>query len=110
MSGDHLITTKTRVTTHRCGRIVFDAIVEGLPVHADPTPLTPIGELAALLAGRRTYDLARRELWHRDRWRICRREHPVVADHRCGIPPPPAGHVAPVTRRPFPADPTDPPY
>ncbi|KAB2347319.1 hypothetical protein [Actinomadura rudentiformis] len=58
---------------------------------ADPTPITPLGEAVALLAGRATYDLlapyGRRELWRRDQWHISgARKHPVLPEHRCGQP------------------------
>lgn len=110
MSG-HLVTTTTHVTTHRCGQIVLEGTVEGLTTRVDPTPLTATGELVALLTGRWTYALSPgRELWHRNRWRIRRRDHPVLAAHRCGLPPPPAGHIATTTRPTVPTDPADPPF
>lgn len=74
-----------------------------LQVDADPTLLTNIGELLALLAGRATFDLDSHppQLTHRHRWRI--RGHPadtntVIPEHTCGAaalpnrppePPPP---------------------
>lgn len=60
-------------------------------VHADPTPINPVGEALALLAGRATFDLTaaggKRQLWRRDEWHISgRRKFPVLPEHRCGQP------------------------
>ncbi|MFC5744797.1 hypothetical protein [Actinomadura rugatobispora] len=60
-------------------------------VRADPTPITPLGETLALLAGRATFDLqavyGRREMWRRDQWHIqSARRWPVLPEHRCGQP------------------------
>jgi hypothetical protein len=78
----------------RCGAPVLaglDAPVAGLPVRADPTPLTALGEAAALLAGRPTFDLTdiggRKEITHRDVEQISgTRKYVVLAAHRCGQP------------------------
>lgn len=62
----------------------------GLPVTADPAPIDEVGELIALAAGRRTFDLRQRptlRLNHRPTWRIGKpRQHDVLAEHRCGEP------------------------
>jgi hypothetical protein len=63
--------------------------VAGLPVRADPTPLTALGEAAALLNGRPTFDLSdvagRKELTYRSRDQISApRKYPVLAAHECG--------------------------
>lgn len=110
MSTGHLVTTTARATTHHCGQIVLEGISGGLTTTVDPTPLTALGELAALLTGRWTYDLApSRELHHRDRWRIQRRQPPVLAAHRCGHPPPPPEHIAAAPRTTTTAPATDTP-
>lgn len=67
-----------------------------LPVAVDPDPLTPLGESAALLAGKSTYSLkfwsGRLELDHRGHYQIrgdvqrMRLRHDVVARHVCGMP------------------------
>ena len=60
-----------------------------LPAAADPTPLTWAGELAARLNGRRTYEIAARELWHRYREQLRRpAPDPVLPEHRCNDPVP----------------------
>lgn len=60
-----------------------------LRAETDPTPLAPLGEAMALLAGRKTYDLARDlgnwQLTRRGRWRIAgtRTGVDIVPAHRC---------------------------
>lgn len=80
---------------HTCGQPILAGLDHdpcGLPVTADPWPVDAMGEALALLAGRRTYDLAGRmrlELNHRCASALARpRRWPVVADHRCGQPLP----------------------
>lgn len=97
ITGPHFITTRpTLVDCRACGRPQLAVTVGGLDRHIDPAPLTAAGELAALLAGRATYNLAgplsdhliRRTVHHihgRDR------TVPVVADHGCT--PPDSSHV-----------------
>jgi hypothetical protein len=69
--------------------------VLAVDVTADPLPLDPVGELAALAARRRTWCLViRRYLparirW-RDQWHMRTCTHLVVADHRCAPQPPTA--------------------
>lgn len=73
-----------------------------MTVRVDPVPLTPVGELEVLLAGRRTYDLG----WSAERgYRVDPRSAAhiaaapagsspaadVVGEHRCGHPAPPGG-------------------
>lgn len=66
-------------------------------VRVDPTPLTPTGELAALIATRRTYTLTsdgrRTTLQHRDAWDITGHppgneggEYDVLPAHQCEHP------------------------
>lgn len=70
----------------------LDADVAALVAVVDPAPLTPVGEVLALAAGRRTYDLtwrgARYELDPREpghiRTRPASRKYHVTADHQCG--------------------------
>ena len=79
-------------TCTRCGCTILtglDANTCALAADADPTPISPLGEAVALLAGSRTYDLVctgqRTELNHRDRHNIAGpRRWPVLASHRCG--------------------------
>jgi hypothetical protein len=96
INGPHLITTAPALVPCRtCQRPQLAATVTGLDRHVDPAPLTPAGELAALLAGRPTYNLAgpnREHLIRRTVHHIhAPRRHPVVADHTCQPPAP--GHV-----------------
>ncbi|MFJ4434580.1 hypothetical protein [Streptomyces sp. NPDC088923] len=86
----------TERACRRCGAPVLAGLaghVAALDVVADPTPLDPAAEIAALLEGRMTWCIttspwtAPRVLW-RDRWHAsvpC--PHHVVRDHRC--PPQP---------------------
>lgn len=94
-----------------CGRTVLrglDADRCGLPASVDPAPVSDAVELAALLAGRWTYELHRvaggHEIDLRDEHRV--RGHPasqipVLVEHRCGaqlpgLPPdPPALRTTP---------------
>lgn len=67
-----------------------------LPVAVDPDPLSPAGEVAALIAGRATYSLRyladRLELDRRTQFEIrgdASRDsvrHDVLARHQCGMP------------------------
>lgn len=73
-------------------RCAFNAAV-------DNSPLTRRGELLAVVAGRRTYELADGRLYRRDRWSI--RSTPrgaVLAEHDCT--PIPAGWRLPPAPRP----------
>lgn len=68
----------------------LDAPTAALPVRADPTPLTLLGETVALLNRRSTYDLldagGRKELNWRDAFAIeGARRYPVLAEHACGV-------------------------
>lgn len=92
---EHLITRPARADAcRRCGWPVLTAISGGCPVQADIQPLAADTELAALLAGRLTYDICvsgnRVHLERRDIFRIrAGRNHPVVATHTCKREPPP---------------------
>jgi hypothetical protein len=73
-----------------CGAELLASQDMGLERWADPVPLTPLGELQAILAGRATY-------WHVMGYLEPRRERDiegmsaadtdVLAEHRCHAPP-----------------------
>lgn len=80
-------------------------------VRIDPNPLSPFGEMLALLAGRGTFDLHREgehwRLYVRDHWQIAGRPAGLVAwawrcdvvtEHVCNQPLPAARSVYAVTR------------
>jgi hypothetical protein len=74
----------------------LDADVAGIPATCDPEPIDQAGELLALVAGRATYTVrhigGRWQIGYRDHWRIkAGRPAAVLAEHRCGSPPLPAG-------------------
>jgi hypothetical protein len=86
-NGGHLITTRPTVTRcGRCRRTILAATIGGIDRHIEPTTLNDLGELAALVAGKTTYD-QRSELIIRrgvDKLRQPRHPHvPVLADHDC---------------------------
>ena len=99
---------RTQPCPRKCGATVLaglDADVCALTAFTDPQPISPLGEAAAVLDGRDTYDVWGRfgvELDHRDATRIAGpRRWPVVAAHQCGAPPLPADPtVPPHARRP----------
>lgn len=75
----------------------LDADVCALEAHADPTPLTPLGEVAALLGGVRTVELVNSGGRHQLEQRLpdhiegrpaCSGRFDVLALHRCGQPIP----------------------
>lgn len=64
----------------------------GPTVLADPVALTPLGELQALAAGRRTFSHWHDGLGERRPWVIARvpagaGDNPVRPEHKCGSPP-----------------------
>jgi len=96
ITGPHLITTAPKLINCRdCGRPLLAVTVGGLDRHVDPAPLTELGELVALLAGRTTYDLSGPMADHLIRRNVHRiaaeRSRPVIATHACV--PPEQGHV-----------------
>lgn len=60
----------------------IDLDYSGLAVDCDPTPLSPEGELSALLAGRRTYTLR----WLGERYEIDRRDIEQITGSPAGTP------------------------
>lgn len=84
-------TPKYRRCPKACGLVLLGAINDfGVDTWLDPYPVTIPGELAALMAGRRTFATVERELFLRDAWRIRARNadrEPVWVEHRCGSPP-----------------------
>ena len=90
LSGPYLITTSPSLTTCRCGLPVLAATVVGLDRHVDTAALNDWGELAALLAGRKTYELHGEQLVPRSSERLREgrpADTPVLADHACTITP-----------------------
>lgn len=89
-NSEHLITTAPSLThCGSCHRLVLAATVTGLDRHIDVDPLTDHGELAALLAGRPSYNLVGELLIRRTPERI-RLSEPatVLAEHDCAPTPP----------------------
>lgn len=77
-----------------CGRYILTGLDNDLcagVAHADPTPLSPLGEALALVGNRRTYTLhqasGRLELQLRDHWQIkggpAGTTHDVLPEHTC---------------------------
>jgi hypothetical protein len=80
-------------TCHRCHHIVLAGIAEALPIRLDPNPLNQPAEVAALIAGRMTWQMnRRREVWWRSSSKIAAHpagdhlEYAVFADHDCDFP------------------------
>jgi len=91
--GARLAETFKPTTCDRCHQIVLAGIAEALPVRLDPNPLDQTAEVAALIAGRMTWQMnRRREVWWRSSAKIAahpagdHREYAVFADHDCDIP------------------------
>jgi hypothetical protein len=77
-------------TCDRCHQIVLAGIAEALPIRLDPNPLDQTTEVAALIAGRMTWQMnRRREVWWRCSGKIAahpagdHRDYAVFADHDC---------------------------
>jgi hypothetical protein len=80
-------------TCNRCHQIVLAGIAEALPVRLDPNPLDQTSEVAALIAGRMTWQMnRRREVWWRSSSKIAEhpagdhRDYAVFTDHDCDVP------------------------
>jgi len=101
---EHLIDRAARYQPcPKCERHTLTAIVGGMPIRADPEPLTINAEIAALLSGLITFDVhsyglpRKMHLEDRDIDRIKRgHKYPVVAMHTC-IPLPRRRAAAPET-------------
>lgn len=83
-------------TCHEPLLVGLDNDICAAPARTDPTPLTPLGEALAHLAGRPTYRLRRNgrhlELDHRTHLEITHQpadhpHHDVLPAHACGTPP-----------------------
>jgi hypothetical protein len=84
----HMISTRARWITCRCGVEIIFAVAEGLSAKVDSKPLDHQGEIDALVAGRWTYTLLAGELVHRDVWRIRGGlvGSSIHAEHICSTP------------------------
>jgi hypothetical protein len=88
------VTRRATIRVHTCHSPILaglDADRCALPVAVDPYALTTAGEVWSLRAGRDTYVLHQGLLHLRTRWDIP--SNPagsvtVLAEHRCGHPPP----------------------
>ena len=88
MGRDHLVSTKPLWArcTH-CGKPIWFAWDEGMPVYCDPDPLNIWQEIAAKVSGKMTFNLYRGVgIWLRDEYGI-HRDGIVVSEHahRAGI-------------------------
>lgn len=96
--------TRRRAVLARCPRCKKPTLhgtdSDGLPTHADPTPITRTAELELYLAGWPAYAVEHGELVRRDQWRIRRPSRAaVVPEHRCSLTLP-ADRLAPIPPRP----------
>lgn len=90
------LSRRAKPMLHRtCRQLViagFDNDTCAFDAWTEPAPLTPHGELAALLDERRTYDLDGERLYRRDQASIPGRppspRRTVLAEHRCHSPLP----------------------
>jgi hypothetical protein len=96
-NGDHIATT-AKLATHTCGQPVLTGLDSDLcawPATVDPLPLTPTGEMLALLGGRTTYDYWTNARQLHRRIDVAIRGRPatdtgstrVLATHICNTPP-----------------------
>lgn len=93
--------SKHLLAVHRCRREILIALDHprvGLDVHADPWPLSPVGEVAALRQSRATYEVKKYGFKKRSALDIRRRPAgavTVLAEHDCEHPTPPAWRQPP---------------
>jgi hypothetical protein len=91
LSGPYLITTYPSLTKcAKCRRMVLAVTVNGLDRHIDPTALNEVGELAALIEGRKSYELHSSTMVSRGKCQLGRPRREgllVMADHNCRTPP-----------------------
>lgn len=106
----NVLSRRPFLSLHACGEHVLTGLDDepcGLTARVDPYPLSALGEVAALRAGRHTYWLRHGCLERRDLWNIP--GHPpapdrlVLAEHRCGERPPDDWLAPPSPRPPRPA-------
>jgi hypothetical protein len=106
----------TNLTARVCPRCKAKVVVALTPERIahrftlDPVPVSPLGELQAVLSGRATVDTVRRgprkvEINHRRPWHIATKppgtlRGVVLAEHRCGAPPLAAAPPSPADRLP----------
>lgn len=108
----HLVTQPAKTAEcSRCGNTVITAITGGLTTVTDIQALSIGEEIAAILAGRVTFDLHAQGkqvfLEWRDIIRIrAGRNYPVVALHQCG----PSARPMPIPAAPVSPLPDDPPF
>lgn len=90
--GERLTETVQALACRRCGAPLLAALdgpIASIPVRCDPVVLTPPDELAALLAGRMTYELipsgttAQRIRWRSPEVIRGATGYPVFAEHVC---------------------------
>jgi ribosomal protein S27E len=90
-TGPYLVTeAPSLINCRKCGRAIMAATVGGMAVHIDTATLNPVGELAALMQGRSTYNLRGDHLFrrHPEQIRAGDRRLPVLAKHACTDTPP----------------------
>lgn len=83
--GQCITNTLTLTTCRHCKSKILACTANGLDRHLDPTPLTEAGELHALLAGHRTFNLYRDWVGsrHVEHINAGHRNHPVLRPHNC---------------------------
>lgn len=86
-AGPFLITTAPSLTKcSRCRRMVLAVTINGFDRHVDPAALNQMGELAALMSGRKSYELHGELLVHRTVAKLGSPRVaglPVMAEHAC---------------------------
>ena len=101
-------------TCPRCHQAVItglDARRCAIRVACDPVCLDQLGEAAALLSGRSTYELWGRELEKRDQWKIAAGiSRPVMRQHQCGNAVSPDPEILAIFQLSLNATPKEPPY
>lgn len=102
---------------HRCGQHILvglDADRAAITAQLDPYPLTPAGEVWALVNGRRTWQLNGTHLQPRDRWNIPGKPpnatRTVLTWHHCNDPIPTQHRAAPRPTKPQPTEETQCPF
>lgn len=80
-----ITTAPSLINCPKCHRPIMAATVRGLDEHLDTAMLNPMGELMALMEGRRTFDLRGDYIGLRNKEKIAagHRDAPVVARHAC---------------------------